>query len=452
MFTKGVAAMVDNGMGGRLARLALSVFVLVLMATIGLVPTAHADAPRVRVIEVHGHINGSVASFVSEQLDTAWKDGAAGVILDVDTLSGDDDAANEIKSSIISHTQSLPIAVYVHDHAMGAGAIIPLASKTVVMSPSAILGGAGSSKAKADFKAAAAALGRNQAIAGAFVSADAPLPSLGVANAGDSLTMTAQQAQTAGFATAIATDYPGVLTAMGQQSASIETAHFSAWVAFARWIVLPWATILLLALGIALIIVELLTLHTWGLAGIAGGLLLALIFAAHIAVGHASYVGILLVLGGVVFLLFETHLFPGHGVSAIIGLGLVGVGMYFALGGAQNGALYAISGSLLMTVGILVAFFIYLPRSRVWNKIGQPMMQTATQGYVSSEDYTGYLGSVGEVTSDLRPSGIAEFQGVRMPVVSEGAFISAGTHVEVVLVQGSRIVVAPAASVGYTSV
>lgn len=429
------------------------IFLLVcgLFGLAGLSTPACADAPRVRVVEVHGDINGGVATFVGEQLDDAWKSGASGVILDLDTQSGGDDAANTIKSSIISHAGSLPIAVYVHDHALGAGAIIPLAAKIVVMSPAADMGGAAGSGAKADFKATASALGRNAAVAGAFVSADAPLPSLGVATAGDSLTMTTTQAQTAGFATAVATDYPGVLTAMGQTGAVIETAHFSAWVAFARWIVLPWVTILLLALGIALIIAEVLTLHTWGIAGIFGGMIMALIFAAHIAVGHASYIGILLVLGGVVFLLFETHLFPGHGVSAAIGLGLIGTGMYFALGGAQNGALYAIAGSLLTTLGILVAFFIYLPRSGVWKKIGQPMRQTASDGYVTSEDYTGYLGAFGEVSSDLRPSGIAEFQGIRMPVVSEGAFIPAGTRVEVVLVQGSRIVVAAAPSEGYAA-
>ncbi|BDI32645.1 hypothetical protein CCAX7_46960 [Capsulimonas corticalis] len=443
--------MADNRPFARLLRLALALVLLMLSAFAGLTP-ANADAPRVRVVEIHGAVNAAVATFVGEQLDAAWKDGVSGVIFDLDTQSGDDAAANAIKSSIISHTASLPIAVYIHDHALGAGAIIPLAAKTVVMTPTAIIGGASGSGAKADFKASASALGRNPAIAAAFVSADAPLPTLGVANSGETLTMTAQQAQTSGFASAIATDDSGVLAAMGLPSASIETAHFSAWIGFARWIVLPWVTILLLAVGIALIIVELLTLHTWGIAGIVGGLILALIFAAHIAVGHASYVGILLVLGGVLFLLFETHIFPGHGVSAIIGLGLIGTGMYFALGGAQNGALYAISGSLLTTVGILVAFFIYLPRSRVWNKIGQPMMQTATEGYVASEDYTGYLGAVGEVTSDLRPSGIAEFQGIRMQVVSEGAFIPAGTPVEVVVVQGGRIVVAPTASSGYTAV
>ena len=60
------------------------------------------------------------------------------------------------------------------------------------------------------------------------------------------------------------------------------------------------------------------------------------------------------------------------------------------------------------------------------------MRQTAAAGYVSSDDYTGFLGHVGIAVTLLRPSGTAEIEGVRLPVVSEGEFVSAGTAVQVV--------------------
>ena len=69
------------------------------------------------------------------------------------------------------------------------------------------------------------------------------------------------------------------------------------------------------------------------------------------------------------------------------------------------------------------------------------MRQTALAGYVSSDDYTSYLGQFGTAVTLLRPSGTAEIDGVRLSVVTEGEFIAPGTPVQVVAVQGSRIVV-----------
>jgi len=401
--------------------------------------TAYAQVTHVSVIEIHGSVDGAKADFVSEQLNQAWRTGASGVIIDLDTNSGSDDAAIRIKSAVLA--SSLPVAAYVHDHAIGPGSLIVVACKTIAMAPAATLGNAVGSNAKLDFKAAAEATGRNPAIATGFAGVDSPLPQVGAIATGSFVTLTPKVAQTVGYCDVIAADYPTILVKMGLPNATVSPVQFDQWHAIARWIAQPWATILLLALGIALIIVEVMTWHTWGIAGILGGVLVLIIFASHIAVGNASWVGIALVLAGIVLLLFETHIFPGHGVSAVLGLGLIAVGMFYALGGAQSGALFSLTGALITTVGILVAFFIYLPRSRVWNKLGQPMQQSALDGYVSSEDYTPMLGAYGVAATELRPSGTADFDGLRLPVVTEGSFVNSGQKIQVVMVQGSRIVV-----------
>jgi membrane-bound serine protease (ClpP class) len=43
----------------------------------------------------------------------------------------------------------------------------------------------------------------------------------------------------------------------------------------------------------------------------------------------------------------------------------------------------------------------------------------------------------------LRPAGTADFDGERIPVVTEGDHVTAGRTVEVVAVEGNRIVVRP---------
>ena len=414
----------------------LFIFLLLLAASAG-----RADPPRVVVINIHGTIWPGTATFVRRQLDTAYQQGAAGVILDLDTTSGSPGAAGDIKQAILDHQAAFPIAAFVHDHATGPGSLIAVACKTLALSPGASLGDAPTG-AKSEFRAAADANHRNPAVAAAFVSADSDLPALGV-KSGDSLTLTTGQAQGAGYADLVATYPTDILAKMGPGvvGAQLSVVELSAWQAAALWITQPWATILLLALGLALVLAEVLTLHTWGLAGIAGGVLVALIFAAYITVGAATWIGVLLFLGGCALLLLETHVLPGHGWPALTGLGLIFVGLFYALGGMQAGALYPAATALFVTVALLVAFFLYLPKSGVWKRLGQPLRQTAQAGYVSSDDYTGFLGQRGIAVTLLRPSGTAEFEGVRLPVVSDGEFVPPGTAVQVVTVQGNRIVV-----------
>ena len=417
---------------------ALFVLLLLLAGSAG-----HADPPRVVVVTIHGTIWPGTATFVRKQLDLAYQQGAAGVLLDLDTTGGSPVAAGDIKQAVLAHASAFPIAAFVHDHALGPGSLIAVACKTLALSPGASLGNAPTGS-KSEFQAAADANHRNPAVAAAFVSADADLPALGV-KAGDSLSLTTGQAQSAGYADIVAS-YPSEVVAKmgpGLANAQLSVVELSPWQAAALWITQPWATILLLALGLALVLIEVLTLHTWGLAGIAGGVLVAFIFAAYIAVGAATWIGILLFLGGCALLLLETHVLPGHGWPALTGLGLIFVGLFYALGGSQAGALYPAASALFVTIALLVAFFLYLPRSGVWKRLGQPLRQTAQSGYVSSDDYTGFLGQRGIAVTLLRPSGTAEFDGVRLPVVSDGEFVPPGTAVQVVTVQGNRIVVRP---------
>ncbi|WP_272481760.1 NfeD family protein, partial [Rhodothermus marinus] len=53
------------------------------------------------------------------------------------------------------------------------------------------------------------------------------------------------------------------------------------------------------------------------------------------------------------------------------------------------------------------------------------------------------VGKRGRAVTPLRPAGVVEIDGRRYDVVASGQFVSAGTPVEVVRVQGSRIEVRP---------
>ena len=68
--------------------------------------------------------------------------------------------------------------------------------------------------------------------------------------------------------------------------------------------------------------------------------------------------------------------------------------------------------------------------------------QTSTaQGYTSAEEHKELLGRSGTVIRDLRPAGAIRIDGNPVDVVSEGEFIPKGQEVQIIAVQGNRIVV-----------
>jgi membrane-bound serine protease (ClpP class) len=67
---------------------------------------------------------------------------------------------------------------------------------------------------------------------------------------------------------------------------------------------------------------------------------------------------------------------------------------------------------------------------------------TSDRGYVSSAKGEQRLaGRSGTAVSALRPAGIADIEGSRVDVVSDGAFIEAGSAIHITRVDGNRIVV-----------
>jgi membrane-bound serine protease (ClpP class) len=70
----------------------------------------------------------------------------------------------------------------------------------------------------------------------------------------------------------------------------------------------------------------------------------------------------------------------------------------------------------------------------------------ADLGYFSApESDRHWLGRTGKALSPMRPAGIAEIDGARVDVVSDGGFIDAGAPIEVTRVDGNRIVIRPLA-------
>ena len=79
--------------------------------------------------------------------------------------------------------------------------------------------------------------------------------------------------------------------------------------------------------------------------------------------------------------------------------------------------------------------------SDLWNNMVLREQTTTDKGYTSASERTHLLGAAGTVKNELRPAGTAIFDNSPVDVVSEGDYIMKGARVEVVSVNGNRIVV-----------
>jgi membrane protein implicated in regulation of membrane protease activity len=90
---------------------------------------------------------------------------------------------------------------------------------------------------------------------------------------------------------------------------------------------------------------------------------------------------------------------------------------------------------------LLIAAFLTAPAIREAADPGNRPCRGRGVCLGAGERYKRWLGKHGTTFSPLRPAGIAEIDGERVDVVSEGEFIDVGMPIVVTRVDGNRIVV-----------
>ena len=218
----------------------------------------------------------------------------------------------------------------------------------------------------------------------------------------------------------------------------------------ARFATSPEISGILLALGFLGLLIELQTLH--GVAGAIGAGSLALFFGTHIYAGFSNGLILALALVGVLLILFELHVLPGHGIAMTLGVLILVASVLLAFGGLE----FIVGGlqALALAIVLSAVTFALLQRVLPENAFVKRLTFAGTQGpdYVASADHRHLLGASGTALSFLRPAGVATFNGVREDVLTEGEFVPAGTPVRVTRVEGARIFVRALSETGGTGV
>jgi membrane-bound serine protease (ClpP class) len=138
---------------------------------------------------------------------------------------------------------------------------------------------------------------------------------------------------------------------------------------------------------------------------------------------------------GLVLLFTEVAVIPGFGVAGALGLLALGAGAVAAW--TELGPLW---GSVTGGVSVIAAavMLVWLPRSRVGRRVVLEHSQAAT---LSQQDRSGLLGRRGVAVTPLRPIGRVRFGSEEIDAITEGEYISSQQEVEVMTVEGARVVV-----------
>jgi membrane-bound serine protease (ClpP class) len=222
----------------------------------------------------------------------------------------------------------------------------------------------------------------------------------------------------------------------------------------------PYVSWLLLFVGVFMLVIEF-KLPGIGLPAIISALAFLLFFWSHYLSGTADQLEIILFLIGLVCLALELFVFPGFGVFGMSGIVLMLCSIVLAshtfIWPSQDYEYQELAQTLLQLTGMLAAvggaamvlarYFPSMPllnrlvlRPEPWTTVepDDTLGKPVPEGY---ESLTFLIGETGRTTSPLRPTGKARFGNLLIDVTATGVFIEPDRLVEVVDVQGSRVIV-----------
>jgi len=439
--------------------------VLLLLGLLGALAAPSAQERRlvVYVAPIEGIIDLGLAPFVERVLEEATAAGAAAVVLEINTFGGRVDAAVQIRDALLN--SRVPTVAFVNKRAISAGALISLAAEKVVMTAGGTLGAATPVQAgqpgdgakavgektvsyvRKEFRATAEARRRPPLLAEAMVDADVAIK--GVIEKGKLLTLTTEEALKHKVADFRADTLEEALKRLDLGGAEIRRASLNWAEQVVRFLTHPVLSSLLVSVGILGIIIELRS-PGFGVAGAIGVGSLAAFFWGHWLVRLAGWGEVLLALLGVALLVLELLVIPGFGLAGVAGiLALFAALVLSVIGSGATPEFFMLAGGrilLALLVAVIASFALlrFMPRLPFGRQIIlQSDLGTGPEHGAAPESDLRWLGKRGRAASPLRPAGIAEIEGTRVDVVSEGDLIEPGTPIEVTRVDGNRIVVRP---------
>jgi membrane-bound serine protease (ClpP class) len=477
-------------------------------------PAAPAPSTPAAVVVLSGKIDDWERDMLFRRFEEARRAGAKTVILQIDTYGGLVTSGLDI-SRFLKQQTDLHVIAFVHNKAISAGAMIALACNEIVMEPGSTIGDCApivyrtdgtleglppAERAKAespilsDFRDSASRNGYDPLLAEAMVSVDRvvhyitdtagekrfvddatykklseegwkPVP--GVRDPLDSsselLTLSSDQATKVGLSKAEMSAPEALATARNINI--ITTLAPGAGDAIVEILASPITRLLLIVIFVGTLKIALAT-PGHGAPEAVAVISLGLLVGIPLLTGYAQWWEIALIFVGLALVAFEVFVFPGHFVSAVVGVLMIIIGLVFTFVGKEPTGPGFIPhmattwasiqrGLLVVTAGLACSMVLwiwlnrYLPKIPYFNRIvlqpagGDPTLM----GALGADVVWPLVGTIGKAVTELKPGGSAEFMDNTIndtrvvSVVSDSGYLPPGSDVVVTESRGSFIVV-----------
>ena len=409
--------------------------------------TALANA-KVYHAPIEDNVEKGLLAFLERAFEEAEEQNAEAIVLEIHTPGGFVDAAQDIGKLI--DQSPLRVIAFINSKAHSAGAFIALHADEIYMSQNATIGAAGiidgegntaDEKAEsawlAEMEAAAISSGRDPEYARAMADKNIDLPQFR-APIGKFLTLRADEALQVGYSEGTANTLQEVLQKAGIEDAQVIAEEPTLAENIARIVTNPIVVPILLSIASLGLVLELYS-PGFGVPGTMSLSAFGLFFFGHSIAGFAGYETIIIFVIGLIMLLLEFFV-PG-GIVGIIGGALIIISLLFAGASVTHMAYSIIIAMFIAVIGMVILMKFFGKKLHVFNKLILRDATTTEEGYVSNTNRVELIGRVGEAVTPLRPAGVIIIDNERIDAVSEGSYIDKGKQVEVIKVEGSRIVV-----------
>lgn len=445
-----------------------SVVEAVAVETKSVQPREHA---KVKVIPVREGIAKPVLYVLRRGLKEARAEGMNAVVIDMETPGGELGVTLEIMEALDRFDGET--IVYVNKEAISAGAIISSVADEVYFAPGGVIGaaevvmGGGQDvpeamkrKVNSFMNAKIRAYNEGNSLRGEVIKAmmdpeyEFKVGETVIKPKGELLSLTAQEAAALYgeparplFSAGTFDSLEGLLVAKyGENNYSVSKLEITWSERMASW--LSRISPLLMGAGLLCIFIEFKT-PGFGVFGVMGGLLLAVVFFGHHAAGLSGHEPALFFVLGVVLVLLELLVVPGTLVAGISGLVLMLGSLVWSMvdvwpdepiatnfsGDALAGPLFNLLLGLVLAMAGALLIWKFLPRGWFFDRValtggaGGPAQFAGAAPEIGRDE--GLIGRVGVAATALMPSGQVDIEGRRYEARSELGPIEAGVRVRV---------------------
>ncbi|MFO8085953.1 MAG: NfeD family protein [Desulfobacterales bacterium] len=454
-------------------------------------------AKTVYVIPVTGTVDPGMAAYIERAISSAnTPENDVLLVLELDTFGGRVDSALNIVDLLLDVPKEKTVA-YVSNKAISAGALVALACGTLVMKHHTTIGDCApisyssegpqmlgekfQSPLRAKFRSLARRNGYPEILAESMVTAEMEVYEVvindekkylekkefedlsedekksvtskrTIISEGQLLTMDDTEAFELGFSQKSVSDIQHLFEFLDLEDSEVIRVE-EMWSESLVRMIGSIAPILML-IGLAALYTEI-QAPGFGLPGIIGILLLALVFLNQYLVGLAHYTEFLFIALGIVFIGVELFVLPGFGFAGIAGITCIIIGLILSFQGfvlpdpslPWEKSLFVknitrVLGSFIgaFLLGLFMIRYI-LPK---FSKPSRgPYLMATLEGFYAGSEQTAKakLGDTGVALTFLRPSGKAQINEEVFDVVSDGEFIEKETPVVISGIRGNTIIV-----------